>query len=216
MCAGEEKEESADSSFVPRTEEQNTSQSWIESQVRKTYKMSNYKPNPNIPEDRIITVRGCSRVFMLKAMNDQERRSAMHARLTSVFPQNTNFYPQEIKEVLISVKDREDFRTQKAFVELSTKGRTNEIVTKYWNPNNNVSRSQIGMSVRHYTKHADEEEYLDRVRIRNTKRPRDDTSPENTGEQNIPTGGYDYQAHESMYQNRRVPSSSSGSSSGPE
>ena len=141
--------------------------------------MSNSKSNPNIPEDRIITVWGCSNVFALKAMNNQERRSTMHARLTSVFPQNTNFYEQEIKEVLVSIMDRNDFKTQKAFVELTTKGRANEIMSKYWNPNNDVSRSQIGISLRNYTKHADEEEYLG-ARIRNTKRPRDDTSPEDT------------------------------------
>ena len=76
-------------------------------------------------------------------MNDQERRSTMHARLTSVFPQNTNFYEQEIKEVLVSIMDRNDFKTQKAFVELTTKGRANEIMSKYWNPNNDVSRSQL-------------------------------------------------------------------------
>ena len=145
--------------------------------------MSNSKSNPNIPEDRIITVWGCSNVFALKAMNDQERRSTMHARLTSVFPQNTNFYEQEIKEVLVSIMDRNDFKTQKAFVELTTKGRANEIMSKYWNPNNDVSRSQIGISLRNYTKHADEEEYLG-ARIRNTKRPRDDTSSEDTGKQN--------------------------------
>ena len=110
---------------------QNTNQSRIDLQTKKTYKMSNSKPNPNIPEDRIIAVWGCSSVFALKAMNDQERKSAMYARLTSIFPQNTNFYQQEIKEVLVSIKDRNDFRTQKAFVELTTKARANEIMSRY-------------------------------------------------------------------------------------
>ena len=159
---------------------QNTNQSRIDLQTKKTYKMSNYKPNPNIPEDRIITVWGCSNVLTLRAMDDQERKFAMHARLKNIFPQNTNFYIQEIREVFVSARDRDDYRTQKAFVELTTKERANEIMSRYWNPNNNASRSQIGISIRHYVKHDDEEEYLNGARMRSNKRPRSESSPANT------------------------------------
>ena len=175
--------------------------------------MSNYKSSSNIPEGRILTIWGCSNVFTLKAMDDQERKSTMYARLTSIFPQNNNFYLQEIKEVFVSVRDRNDYRTQKAFVELTTKERANDVMAKYWNPNNGKSRSQIGSSLRHYYKPDDEEEYLNGARMRNSKRPRNDSSPINTEERKSQAEEQDPQEQESMYQSRRVASSSSGSSS---
>ena len=199
--------------FTYRPLIQNKSQLRIDLQAKKTYKMSNYKPNPNIPEDRIITVWGCSDVFTLRAMDDQERKFAMHARLKSILPQNTNFYIQEIREVFVSARDRDDYRTQKAFVELTTKERANEIMSRYWNPNNNASRSQIGISIRHYVKHNDEEEYLNGAHMRSNKRPRSESSPVNTDVQRKQTGERDSQVHESIHQNRRLVSSSSGSSS---
>ena len=175
--------------------------------------MSSYKPNPNIPEDRIITVWGCSNVLTLKAMDDQERKYAMHTRLKNIFPQNTNFYIQEIREVYVSARDRDDYRTQKAFVELTTKERANEIMYRYWNPSNDASKSQIGVSIRHYVKHNDEEEYLDGARMKSNKRPRSESLTGNTDVQRKQTDERDSQVHESIHQNRRLASTSSGSSS---
>ena len=175
--------------------------------------MSSYKPNPNIPEDRIITVWGCSNVLTLKAMDDQERKYAMHTRLKNIFPQNTNFYIQEIREVYVSARDRDDYRTQKAFVELTTKERANEIMYRYWNPSNDASKSQIGVSIRHYVKHNDEEEYLNGARMRSNKRPRSESLTGNTDVQRKQTDERDSQVHESIHQNRRLASTSSGSSS---